>query len=101
MEYYEISPGSSTSTIPGPGALTGKAIKALGTATLRGLGRVTMARHLAAVMRAFPHTDEEASRLQDIDNIYDDLLEFSRPDMYNEAICGRTLAFILKQIDMG
>ncbi|KNZ72711.1 hypothetical protein J132_02145 [Termitomyces sp. J132] len=75
---YETTPGSSTSTVPGPGALTGKAVKALGMATLRGFDRLVMARHWVAIAHAFPHTDEQAQRIRHIDKIYDDLLEFSR-----------------------
>ncbi|KAF8076851.1 hypothetical protein FPV67DRAFT_1472873 [Lyophyllum atratum] len=97
----ETTSGSSTSTVPGPGALTGKAIKALGVATLRGLGRIVMARHLAAVSHNFPHTDEEAARIRNIDDVYNDLLEFSRPGMYSDEINGRALAFILGQIGTG
>jgi hypothetical protein len=69
---------SSSSTVPGPGALTGKALKALGEVTLRGLDRIVMARHLSTVIHSFPHTDVEASNIQNIQEIYDDLLEFSR-----------------------
>lgn len=72
--------GSSTSAVfvSGPGALTGKAVRALGVATLRGFGRLVMARHWATVVHAFPHSDQQAQRIRHIDDIYDDLLEFSR-----------------------
>ncbi|KAF5387900.1 hypothetical protein D9615_000815 [Tricholomella constricta] len=92
---------SSTSTVPGPGALTGKALKALGVATLRGFGRIVMARRLSAVGHTFPHTDEEASRIRHINALYDDLLEFSRPGMYSDEVNGRILALILAQIGTG
>lgn len=74
----ETNSGSSSSTVPGPGALTGKALKALGKVTLRGFDRIVMNRHLTTVIHSFPHTDAEASNIQNIQEIYDDLLEFSR-----------------------
>ena len=37
-----------------------------------------MAKHLSTVMHSFPHTDAEASNIQSIEEIYSDLLEFSR-----------------------
>ncbi|RDB19867.1 hypothetical protein Hypma_013011 [Hypsizygus marmoreus] len=97
----ETTSGSSTSTVPGPGALTGKALKALGVATLRGLGRIVMAKHLATVTHSFPHTDEQASSIRNIDAIYDDLLEFSRPGMYSAETSDKALGIILSQIGMG
>ncbi|KAG6919784.1 hypothetical protein DXG01_001623 [Tephrocybe rancida] len=75
---YDTTPGSSTSTVAGPGALTGKVVKALGVVTLKGFGRLVMARHWASVAHAFPHTDEQAPRIRHVDAIYADLLEFSR-----------------------
>lgn len=113
----ETTSGSSSSTVPGPGALTGKAVKALGKVTLRGLDRIVMAKHLATVIHSFPHTDKEASNVQNIQEIYDDLLEFSRyifplfsaqslsiqhrPGMYTTGICDKALGFILRQIGTG
>lgn len=113
----ETTSGSSTSTVPGPGALTGKALKALGKVTLRGLDRIVMAKHLSTVVHSFPHTDKEAANIQSIQEIYDDLLEFSRcvvvrwlhnfsstehcrPGMYSADIGDRALGFILRQIGM-
>ncbi|KAF9458494.1 hypothetical protein BDZ94DRAFT_1270583 [Collybia nuda] len=92
--------GSSSSTIPGPGAITGKAVKALGKATLRGFDRIIIARHLATITRIFPHTDEEGARIRNIEGIYDDLLEFSRPGMYSVEIRHKALGYILGQIGM-
>lgn len=78
--------GSSSSTIPGPGAITGKAVKALGRATLRGFDRIIIAKHLATITRIFPHTDEEGSHIRNINSTYDDLLEFSRYAFSNQYV---------------
>ncbi|KAG6840097.1 hypothetical protein C0991_008995 [Blastosporella zonata] len=94
---YDSTPGSSTSTVPGPGALTGKVVKALGIATLKGFGRLVMARHWAVVVHAFPHRDEQEIR----DEIYQDLLEFSRPGLYSHDINRRAMALIMAQIGAG
>lgn len=97
----ETNSGSSSSTVPGPGALTGKALKALGKVTLRGFDRIVMNRHLTTVIHSFPHTDAEASNIQNIQEIYDDLLEFSRPGMYSADTGERAIGIILRQIGMG
>ncbi|KAG6902217.1 hypothetical protein C0995_003049 [Termitomyces sp. Mi166 len=95
---YDTTPGSSTSTVPGPGALTGKAIKALGVATLKGFGRLVMAGRWVAIVHTFPHTDEQAQRIRHIDEIYDDLLEFSRPGIYSHDVNAKAMGLILAQI---
>ncbi|KAG6877077.1 hypothetical protein C0993_010464 [Termitomyces sp. T159_Od127] len=103
LSEYDTTSGSSISTIivPGPGALTGKAVKALGVATLKGFGRIIMARHWATVVHAFPHTDEQAQKMRHINEIYDDLLEFSRPGMYSHDVNSRAMGLILAQIGAG
>ncbi|KAG6836025.1 hypothetical protein H0H93_012170 [Arthromyces matolae] len=98
---YDTTPGSSTTTVPGPGALTGKAVKALGAVTLKGFELLVMARHWAAITHAFPHTDDQALRTRRIDDLYDDLLEFSRPGMYSHDVNDRALGLILAQIGAG
>ncbi|KAG6844009.1 hypothetical protein H0H87_010732 [Tephrocybe sp. NHM501043] len=98
---YDTTPGSSTSTVAGPGALAGKAVKALGVATLKGFERLVMARHWAAVTHAFPHTDQQAHGIRHIDEVYWDLLEFSRPGMYSHNVNRRAMALIMAQIGAG
>lgn len=60
---------SSSSTVHGPGALSGKAVKALGNLTLRAVERVIIHRRLANIRSHFPSFD---------DHMCDDLLELSR-----------------------
>lgn len=69
---------SSSTTVPGPGAVTGKAIKALGTFTLRGLDRVIIYTRIKSIVSRFPHTDEQAMGIRGIDETYNIILELSR-----------------------
>ncbi|KAJ7030856.1 hypothetical protein C8F04DRAFT_1397659 [Mycena alexandri] len=61
---YETSSGSSSSTVPGPGALSGKAIKALGRVTIRGIDHLVILRQLSVIAHHFPLPDEKAGNPQ-------------------------------------
>ncbi|KAG6866890.1 hypothetical protein C0993_007368 [Termitomyces sp. T159_Od127] len=67
---------TSGSIILGPGALSGKAILALGKLTLRGAEFVIIRRRLHAIANKFPIAD--AAYFEGIEQMYDDLLELSR-----------------------
>lgn len=67
---------STSHTVPGPGALSGKAILALGKATLRGAESLIIRRRLQVISSKFPHRDKDS--IKGIEQIYEDVLEFSR-----------------------
>lgn len=69
---------TTSSTVPGPGSLTGKAIKALGELVLRGLDRLIIYARVQVILSKFPHTDSEVLGIKDIDGIYEVILELSR-----------------------
>lgn len=72
---------TSSRTQWGPGALTGKAILALGKATLRGAERVVIFRRMATIKAHLPYYDNDGVRGTArgfMDGIFDDLLELSR-----------------------
>ncbi|KAG6827719.1 hypothetical protein H0H92_010656 [Tricholoma furcatifolium] len=91
---------SSGSIVPGPGALSGKAIRALGKATLRGAEFVIIRAMLAIIAARFPLADTSvhAANGKEVDKMYDDLLELSRRDMYANDIRERALQILLAQI---
>ncbi|KAJ7779431.1 hypothetical protein DFH07DRAFT_936265, partial [Mycena maculata] len=98
---YETASWSSSSTVPGPGALTGKVIKALGRVTIRGIDHFVIVRQLAVIAHHFPLSDEKAELIRDVDGIYADVLEFSRQGLYREEINRKSLRLLLGQIGMG
>lgn len=78
-DTFESSNGSTTSTtltVPGPGAISGKAILALGKATLRGTEYLIVRRRLQIVTSKFPCKD--ADNIPGIEGLYNDVLELSR-----------------------
>ncbi|KAJ6542205.1 hypothetical protein DFH09DRAFT_46967 [Mycena vulgaris] len=98
---YETVSGSSSSTVPGPGALTGKAIKALGRVTIRGIDHFVILRQLSVIANHFPLPDNKAPFVKHIEEIYAHTLEFSRQGIYREEINGKALRLLLGQIGMG
>ncbi|KAF5388069.1 hypothetical protein D9615_000767 [Tricholomella constricta] len=95
---FTSSTASSGSTVPGPGSLTGKAILALGKATLRSAEYVLIRRRLNVIASKFPLADSDASNVRGIEQMYDDLLELSRLEMYSDTIRDRALRILLVQI---
>lgn len=69
---------TTDSTIPGPGALGGKAIKALGKLTIRGIDRVIINARLRSITAKFPHSNEQASGIKGIREMYNVILELCR-----------------------
>ncbi|KAF9459189.1 hypothetical protein BDZ94DRAFT_1312647 [Collybia nuda] len=92
---------SSGNTIQGIGSLTGKAIKALGHVTLRGLDRVIMYPRIRSILSKFPHTDAQAAKIDGIEEIYDIVLELSSPEFYSGSIRRAALNVLLRQINRG
>jgi hypothetical protein len=66
------------SKIYGIGALSGKAIQALGEATLDGLEGAAVWQRIALISLYIPRDDAAPAIGVDVDNLYDDLLELSR-----------------------
>ena len=73
-----ISDVTSSSTIWGPGALTGKALVAFGEATLRGVELVVMRRRLHVLRQHFPEYADTPS--PEMVQMYGDVLELTRYD---------------------
>ncbi|KAJ7669061.1 hypothetical protein B0H17DRAFT_1183887, partial [Mycena rosella] len=91
---------TSSATQWGPGALAGKAILALGKATLRGAENVVILRRMVTIRAHLPCLDEERSGANAcfMDGIFEDLAELSRPELYSENIRYPAMELILKQI---
>ncbi|KAJ7436891.1 hypothetical protein B0H11DRAFT_2108939 [Mycena galericulata] len=98
---YETTSGSSSSTVPGPGALSGKAIKALGRVTIRGIDHFVIIRQLSVIAHHFPLPDEKAMFTKHIREIYAHVLEFSRRGLYRQEINRKAHTLLLGQIGMG
>ncbi|KAF9458476.1 hypothetical protein BDZ94DRAFT_1239966 [Collybia nuda] len=90
---------STSRTIPGPGALSGKAVLALGKATLHGAEVIIIRRRVQVISSKFPHKDED--NVKGIESMYEDILELSRRDLYSDVIRTRALHVILVQIGSG
>lgn len=103
----------TSSTIPGLGEISGRAILALGKFTLRGAEYLVIRRRLDTISANFPHRN--ANQITGIEQMYNDILELSRfvharfwptcwayskerRDLYHEAIRARALSIILVQI---
>lgn len=69
---------TTDSTGSGPGALGGKAIKALGKMTIRGIDRVIINARLKSITAKFPHSNEQAPAIKNIGDMYNVLLELCR-----------------------
>ncbi|KAF8166612.1 hypothetical protein K438DRAFT_252664 [Mycena galopus ATCC 62051] len=79
---------TDTSTIWGLGTLSGRALLALGEATVRGINSLVIIRRLATIRRAWS-LDK---------SMCDDLLDFSRPAMYPAWIGKEASRLILTQL---
>ncbi|KAJ7320717.1 hypothetical protein DFH08DRAFT_890073 [Mycena albidolilacea] len=90
---------TSTKTQWGPGALTGKAVLALGKAVIRGAERVIIAKRIAVIRDHVPCLRERVGLdTSFMDRIFDDLLELSRPELYPDSIRILAMELILNQI---
>lgn len=67
---------SFESTVHGPGTLVGKAVLALGNATLRGVEKAMIWGTLARISSYFPYSD--TADFEDVENMCHDLLELAR-----------------------
>ncbi|KAJ7864312.1 hypothetical protein B0H14DRAFT_2736669 [Mycena olivaceomarginata] len=90
---------TSTKTQWGPGALTGRAVLALGKAVIRGAERVVIAKRIAIIRDHVPYSRERVGLdTSFMDRIFDDLLELSRPELYPDSIRILAMELILTQI---
>ncbi|KAJ7695622.1 hypothetical protein B0H14DRAFT_3658442 [Mycena olivaceomarginata] len=90
---------TSTKTQWERGALTGKALLALGKAVIRGAERVIIAKRIAIIRDHVPCSQERGGlNTSFMDRIFDDLLELSRPELYPDSIRILAMELILNQI---
>ncbi|KAF9075552.1 hypothetical protein BDP27DRAFT_1315259 [Rhodocollybia butyracea] len=87
---------SSASTFTGIGSLSGKAIFNVGKLTLKAIEQVIISRRLSAIATHFPH--HAGAKLPGLTEMYMDLLELSRPELYPESIRIRALQMLVAQI---
>jgi len=73
---------TSRSTIPGIGSLTGKAIVALGEATLRGVESFAIQVKLKKLKDSFPRKDDDDTQALDSAEMYRDLIELTRYEFF-------------------
>ncbi|KAF9459190.1 hypothetical protein BDZ94DRAFT_1057726 [Collybia nuda] len=92
---------SDGSTVQGIGALSGKAIKALGNVVLLGLDYVIILARINSILPKFPHTDAQATSIEGVQEMYDMILELSRPKLYSRCITRTALTLVLVQINCG
>ncbi|KAK7007948.1 hypothetical protein R3P38DRAFT_3593012, partial [Favolaschia claudopus] len=93
---------TSSSTQWGPGALSGKAIRAMGKAVIRGVEYLAIKRRLAAIKAASPFSlevkDDQHALFQ---GMSDDLLELARTGLYPETFRDLAVRLIIAQIAQG
>ncbi|KAF7364948.1 hypothetical protein MVEN_00365600 [Mycena venus] len=83
---------TDTSTTWGPGTVSGRALLALGEATIRGIDTLLILRRLATIRLRAPSLTG---------SMYNDLLELCRPGMYSARIAKQALTLTLVQIHEG
>ncbi|KAJ7748408.1 hypothetical protein B0H16DRAFT_1461689 [Mycena metata] len=89
---------TSSSTQWGPGAVAGKAIRAMGKAVVRGAEYVVISRRLSGIKAVMPCADNELPRRPNVHRMFLDLLELSRPRLYPEAFRTQAMQILLAQI---
>ncbi|KAJ6605352.1 hypothetical protein DFH09DRAFT_1121235 [Mycena vulgaris] len=87
---------TSSSTQWGPGAMAGKAILAMGKATLRGVEHLIISRRIGTIKAVMPCTDDNGS--EHLGKIFGDLLELSRPALYPDGVRIQAMEILLAQI---
>ncbi|KAF9066512.1 hypothetical protein BDP27DRAFT_1423761 [Rhodocollybia butyracea] len=87
---------SSASTFGGLGSLSGKALLNFGKLTLKGIEQIIIFRRLSTIAAHFPH--HAGAKLPGLTEMYADLLELSRPELYPESIRVRALQVLVAQI---
>uniref|UniRef100_A0A0W0FXN6 Uncharacterized protein n=1 Tax=Moniliophthora roreri TaxID=221103 RepID=A0A0W0FXN6_MONRR len=95
--YATDDTGSSATTIWGPGTLSGKAIKSLGEASLRGVEKLLIRWKFAKISQVLASEAKNGK----LEKIHDDLLELSRLDFYDAKVRHKALRLIMMQIGSG
>ncbi|KAJ3762092.1 hypothetical protein EV360DRAFT_79654 [Lentinula raphanica] len=103
--YSTTETESSATTVWGPGTLSGRAIKSLGEASLRGVEKLIVRWRLAKINAILPGLTSPTSSSsknyttgEQLEKIYDDLLELSRLDFYDTKVRQKALRMIMMQI---
>ncbi|KAG6902437.1 hypothetical protein C0995_016616 [Termitomyces sp. Mi166 len=91
---------SSGSTIPGPGAITGRVIKAIGNIAVVGIDNVIIKRRMATYRTLFPHGRYVDQTEDDGWEMYSEILEFTRPGFYPPSIRKDALDLLMIQINI-
>lgn len=86
---------SSATTEWGPGTLSGRAIKSLGEASLRGFDKLLVRYRLAKIHSNLQSQPVSYDKML---KIHDDLLEMSRMDVYDYGVRHKALRIILMQV---
>ncbi|KAF8184639.1 hypothetical protein K438DRAFT_1837621 [Mycena galopus ATCC 62051] len=90
---------TSSSTQWGPGAIAGKALRALGKAVIRGIEHFIILRRLATIVVAMPCLDEaDSAEAHNFETMFDDVLELSRRGLYPESIRIQAMQIIVAQV---
>ena len=91
-----LSTGSSGTSyksedrVNGIGAISGRAVIAIGQVALRGMEHLAIRRKLRTIKSFFPHDDDLETK--DINLMYDDVLELSRHVFFSFGYAGPTMA---------
>ncbi|KAJ3732836.1 G-protein alpha subunit-domain-containing protein [Lentinula guzmanii] len=76
---------TSSSTVPGLGALSGKAIKRFGSAVVNGVDAILIRRRLAQIEDHFAQKTDDTVQSDALKSLYSDLLELSRLSIRTRA----------------
>ncbi|KAJ7623084.1 hypothetical protein DFH06DRAFT_1305376 [Mycena polygramma] len=98
MSASSVYTTTSSSTQWGPGALSGKAILAMGKAVVRSADYLVISRRLSAMKAVLPCSDDHHSHHRGLETMCDDLLELSRPGLYRESFRTQAMQLIVAQI---
>ncbi|KAJ3997715.1 G-protein alpha subunit-domain-containing protein [Lentinula boryana] len=88
---------TSSSTVPGLGALSGKAIKRFGSAVVNGVDAILIRRRLAQIEDHFAQKTDGTVQSDALKSLYSDLLELSRP-VYSLSIRTRAFCVIMRKV---
>ncbi|KAG5721040.1 hypothetical protein E4T56_gene1006, partial [Termitomyces sp. T112] len=91
---------SSGSTVPGPGVITGRVVKAIGNIAVVGVDNIMIKRRMATYRTMFPHGRHVDLTEDDGREMYSEILEFTRPGVYPPSICEDALKLLMIQISI-
>ncbi|KAF5381698.1 hypothetical protein D9615_005609 [Tricholomella constricta] len=91
---------SSGSTVPGPGVLTGRVIKALGNIAVLQIDNMLIRRRMSVYRNIFPHGRRVDETEDDGREMYSEILEFTRPGVYPAAVRKEALELLMIQINI-